>query len=188
MESSGAITLGVVADTHIPDRSPGLHPILLRRFQEVKVYAILHAGDICTPAVLHQLESIAPVYAVRGNRDIFYLRHLPARKILNFGGVTVGLVHGHGSLRDYLLDRVRYYLVGIRVNAYRQRALHSFEACQVIVFGHIHYQINEWVNEQRLLFNPGSACCPDRHAAAPSAGLLHIDPAGKIVGEIFSLD
>jgi len=183
LEADG-ITLGVLADTHIPDRSPGLHPVLLERFSKARVSAILHAGDVSVPAVLSKLAEIAPVYAVRGNRDIFALRHLPAQQELTFGDISIGLVHGHGSLWDYIRDRLRYYLVGLREGAYRQRALQRFAASRVVIFGHTHIPVNQWVNGQ-LLFNPGSACCPHRRSARPSAGLIYLRPGGVIASEIF---
>jgi putative phosphoesterase len=181
-----SVTLGVLADTHIPDRSSGLPQGLLERFRQAGVAAILHAGDVCVPEVLEALGEIAPVHAVRGNRDIFYLRSLPIRLELEFLGVSIGLVHGHGSLRNYIQDRLRYYLGGVQVKVYRRRALQAFPVTQVVVFGHIHRPINEWV-EGQLLFNPGSACCPEKPLSAPSAGLLHINAGGQVSGEIFSL-
>lgn len=185
MVETGAITLGVVADTHIPDRSPGLHPVLLERFAAAQVSAILHAGDVSVPAVLSKLAEIAPVYAVRGNRDIFALRHLPTQLELTFGEVTIGLVHGHGSLRNYLWDRLRYHLVGLREGVYRTRALQSLTGNRVVIFGHTHLPVNQWVNGH-LLFNPGSTCCPHLRSAQPSAGLLYISSDGEVVGEIFN--
>ena len=91
-----AITLGLIADTHIPDRRSSLHPQILTAFKEAGVAAILHAGDICSPQVLERLETVAPVYAVRGNRDWVLLRHLPSTRLLEFGGIRVAMAHGHG--------------------------------------------------------------------------------------------
>lgn len=179
--------LGVVADTHIPDRAPCLHPALLHRFQDAGVRAILHAGDICTAQVLHDLETIAPVYAVRGNRDLLLLRSLPTRRELNFAGVSIGLAHGHGRLSEYLLDRVRFMLHGLRVQHYHLRMMAAFPSSRIIVFGHTHWPINQWVNQQ-LLFNPGSACCPDHTQNPPSAGLLHLAGDGEVESEIFYFD
>lgn len=182
-----ALTLGVVADTHVPDRSPGLNPRLLECFRDQKVEAILHAGDICVPEVLDELRKIAPVHAVRGNRDIFYLRVLPSQLLLEFNGVSIGMVHGHGRLGDYLIDRLRYYLGGLKLLRYRQRALETFPECRVVVFGHIHYPVHHWVGKQ-YLFNPGSACCPDMSPVPASAGLLRLHTNGSVEGKVFSLE
>ena len=81
------ITLGVLADTHVPDRVTQLNRRVLEIFQRAEVNAILHAGDVSIPRVLEELKQVAPVHAVQGNRDIFYLRQLPMRIELNFEGV-----------------------------------------------------------------------------------------------------
>jgi putative phosphoesterase len=162
-----SVTLGVLADTHIPDRAPGLPQGLLERFRQAGVAAILHAGDVCVPEVLDALAEIAPVHAVRGNRDIFYLRSLPIRLDLEFLGVSIGLVHGHGSLRNYLLDRAAL-LPGRRARQESTAGAYCrlSPSRSVVVFGHIHRPINEWV-EGQLLFNPGSACCPEKPTVCP---------------------
>ena len=105
------ITLGLIADTHMPDRVRNLHPRILPIFKEAQVTAILHAGDVCVPRVLHELKQLAPVFAVRGNRDLFGF-DLPLTRELEYGGVRIGLAHGHLSFRRALLDRLRFQLYG----------------------------------------------------------------------------
>jgi hypothetical protein len=61
------VRIGVLADTHIPDRAKELHPDIIPIFQQHEVDRIIHAGDICVPSVLEQLTKVAPVDAVRGN-------------------------------------------------------------------------------------------------------------------------
>ena len=56
-------TLGVIADTHVPDRRPDLDPQILPIFLQAKVQTILHAGDVSSQKVLDQLSQIAPVLA-----------------------------------------------------------------------------------------------------------------------------
>ena len=181
------MTLGVIADTHIPERARGLNPGVLPAFQRAEVKAILHAGDVCIPRVLEELGELAPVYAVRGNRDWAYLKHLPTSLSLDFGGVAVGLIHGHGRWRNYLVDRTSYFLEGFRFERYQPRLLAAFPTARVIVFGHMHIPFNHWVGDQ-LLFTPGTACCPAEKTTPPSLGLLHIHAGGEIVGEIISLE
>ena len=104
--------VGVLADTHIPDRVPNLDPKMLQTFREKGVAAILHAGDVSVPRVLTELHQIAPVYTVRGNRDILYLRHLPMRVQLNIDGVSIGMAHGHGTFSRYLIDKMQRVVAG----------------------------------------------------------------------------
>lgn len=179
------IVLGVLADTHVPDRARKLDPSVCEIFRESGVEAILHAGDVSIPMVLDELERIAPVTAVRGNRDWFRLRELPKKCTLSFEGVQVGLSHGHGSLRAYLIDKLYYLAFGIQEERYVRRMLGVFPTAQVIVFGHTHLRLNAWM-DGKLLFNPGSVCCPQVNTMKPSMGLLRLHQ-GRAEGEIVEL-
>ena len=186
LKSQNLIIIGVVADTHIPDRRGELDVRILQIFKEAGVMAIMHAGDVSTPAVLHKLEEIAPVFAVRGNRDWVALRHLPVHSEFTFGTIKVGLTHGHGPLWDYVIDRLDYMVRVYRLDLFRSRLLDTFPKANVIVFGHTHRSLNLWT-DGKLLFNPGSPHFPDQKYLAPSVGLLTISAEGGIVGEIIEL-
>jgi putative phosphoesterase len=55
---------------------------------------ILHAGDVCQPAVIAALEQIAPVSVVRGNWDRGdWADSLPLALTVEFGGVRIHVVH-----------------------------------------------------------------------------------------------
>jgi len=70
-------TLGLISDTHLPDRLRALPPEVFDALDGVDL--ILHAGDVGTLAVLDQLSTIAPVVAVHGNDDSAEaIRELPA--------------------------------------------------------------------------------------------------------------
>ncbi len=185
---SSVITLGVIADTHVPDRSRTLPPAVLEIFSRRQVQAILHAGDFSSSVVFEQLNRIAPLYAVRGNRDLWVMRHLPRTRVLTFGGVRLGMVHGHGSFWDYLKDKWIFYTRGIGISAFEQRALQTFAAdeVEVVIFGHIHTPVNRRV-AGRLLFNPGTTSNPLYAHQPRTVGLLHI-ANGAVRGEIVSLE
>ena len=104
--------IGVVADSHIPDRRRKLHVALLPKLREADVQQILHVGDISLPRVLHELEEVAPVVAVRGNRDWLGFKDLPLTRVLDIQGKRIGLTHGHGGLILYLQDKARFMLRG----------------------------------------------------------------------------
>jgi uncharacterized protein len=181
------LTLGVISDTHIPDRASSLERLALDVFQLAKVEAILHAGDVSTARVIDQLEEIAPVYAVRGNRDWVALSHLPYHSLLTFAGTTVGLTHGHGRWWNYVVDRVNYIVNGYRLEMFQPRLLKAFPDARVIVFGHTHRPLVHWVGRV-LLFNPGSPHFPDIKTIAPSVGLLHLHAGGEVTADIVFLD
>ena len=133
---------------------------------------IFHAGDVCVRRVLDALESVAPVSAVRGNRDWFFKPPLPAMFRTELAGVPVAIMHGHGNFFTYWLVRFHYIQNGYRFNDYQRLLLHFAPDARVIVFGHTHHIENTWVNGT-LMFNPGSASFGFRGLNThPSFGLL----------------
>ena len=179
------ITIGVIADTHIPDRSRALHPRIAAVFNDARVATILHAGDVSSPNVLKELETIAPVHAVQGNRDWLLLRQLPFKLTFEFTGMKIGMTHGHGKLARYLLDKVYYALRGYDHDHIIPWLLNTFPETDAIVFGHGHIPLNRRMNGQ-LLFNPGSPHVP-KAGINPSVGLLYIQHKGEVLGEIIKL-
>jgi putative phosphoesterase len=179
-------TLGVLADTHIPDRVPQLNPQVIQCFREAGVAAILHAGDVSVPRVLEDLEELAPVYAVCGNRDIFYLRNLPLQIRLTFDGILIGMAHGHGTFSRYMVDKIHRSVYGRSVERYFIRMLQTFPDADVIVFGHLHEPFNIHL-EGKLLFNPGSTSYPWPWGEPATIGLLHLEPGKEPQGEIIEI-
>jgi len=181
------LTIGVIADTHIPDRASHLHPHVLDILREAGVTAILHAGDICSPKVLDQLNAIAPVHAVQGNRDVWRLSHLPMNLSLEFEGVQIGMMHGHGGLVTYLSQKLSYFIAGYQVAKFQASLRREFPQAKVIVFGHTHRSENTWSGGV-LLFNPGPAS-QFRWGREPcSLGLLHLQAGEVLKSEIIPLD
>ena len=171
MHTEAMLTIGVIADTHVPDRVRELDPQVLQVFGAANVAVILHAGDITGPQVLAQLERVAPVYAVGGNRDWVLLGRLPAERRLSFEGVSIGMAHGHGGWKKYLRDKPYFYRYGYRHERLLPRLQAAFPDVQVIIFGHGHTPLNRWENGQ-LLFNPGSPHIPDINTQHPQPGVV----------------
>jgi putative phosphoesterase len=180
------LMVGVVADTHIPDRALEMHPLVLETLRKERVSLILHAGDISSPQGLVELEQIAPVQAVRGNRDLFFWPVLPLVRRLEINGVVVALMHGHGGWINYLRDKMVYLREGYRLNRYIPKLLNIIPEARVVVFGHTHTAENLMV-KGRLIFNPGSANFGSRRGGSPSIGLLRIYPGSQVEGEIIPL-
>jgi putative phosphoesterase len=180
--------IGVLADTHIPDRAKRLHPQILPAFRQAGVEVILHAGDISSPGVLKELERVAPVHAVKGNRDWVFLNHLPKTVVLVFHGVPLLLTHGHGGLFTYLKGHASRLLAGEDPQKkISTRLKEDFPSSRVIVFGHLHQPFNAWHGDQ-LLFNPGSPHFPDKENSFPSVGLLTITEKGEVTGQIININ
>src|SRR5688572_29444839 len=97
--------VGVISDTHCPERVPNS---ALNRIEAVfeGCDCILHAGDIEAQSVLDRLAVIAPVHAVRGDHEID-TRYLPEKRVVEVGGVRIGLHHGSRPYRVELPGRLR---------------------------------------------------------------------------------
>jgi putative phosphoesterase len=165
-----------------------LHPNLLSTLRAANLDCILHAGDISTKPVIAALGEVAPVEIARGNRDWSFREKNGWVNHLELGGVPVALMHGHGSWKNYLIDKVIYMLHGqeYRFERYQPVLLRAGKNARVIVFGHTHHAENFWIGNQ-LIFNPGSASFGFRQRVNPSWGILKIYPGGQVEGEILEL-
>jgi putative phosphoesterase len=178
--------IGVISDTHVPDRVSRLEPRAVEVFRQAGVEAILHAGDVSVPRVLEELGKVAPVHAVRGNRDIFSLAYLPLQIRLNIQGVSIGMAHGHGTLTNYLTDKMRWMFSETKYGRYFKRMLETFPDVDVVVFGHLHAPYRVYL-EGKLVLNPGSASFLWPRKYPPSVGLLKISEGKRVEGEIIYL-
>lgn len=138
--------IGLISDTHGLFR-PEIHDAL------AAVELILHAGDVGGEDILHELLTIAPTFAVRGNTDA-PAPYLETEIIREVGGLGIHVSHGHE--------------VG-RLTAERLLARYPQD---ILVYGHTHKQfLLEW--EGRTVVNPGAAG-PRRFDLAPSVARLRI--------------
>jgi putative phosphoesterase len=162
-EADGVIRLtakrvGLISDTH-----GMLRPEVFTALEGVDL--ILHAGDVGDDDILDELETIAPVYAVRGNTDRVDNPRLPEARELVINGVTVHVSHGH------------------EVGAKPITLLAAYGA-DVIVYGHTHRELVTRA-DGRIVVNPGAAGAR-RFDLMPCVGLMTID-AGKVEIELVRL-
>lgn len=147
--------IGVISDTHSNWLSQ-LPADIFHIFRDVDL--ILHGGDVTERWVLDDLQRLAPVLAVRGNHD----RHLdlPYRRVVELGGVRIGLVHGQRpewqqipSVLSLELFRGRYFWWG----GFHSQVERWFcqQGVQAIVFGHFHRAYLGY-HRQVMLFSPGA--------------------------------
>lgn len=180
------VRIGVLSDTHIPDRVGDLHPDIIPIFNEYAVDVIIHAGDVTIPAVLDKLNEVAPVVAIRGNRDWWRLRELPGLKFFKIKQVKIMLTHGHGNFLSYLFDKLPYWLLGYRFAHFSKKFSKLGQDFDVVIFGHSHYPENRWIGGQ-LFFNPGSAYDKLRDHSGPTIGLIEIKGNNEIESKIIRL-
>lgn len=149
--------IGLISDTHGLLRESAVEAL-------VDSDIIIHAGDIDTPEILATLETIAPVFPVRGNMD----RNpggtaLPKYKIVEMDAFSIYVLHDIAQLD---LDP-------------------AAAGFAVVVSGHSHQPKIKY-RDDVLYINPGSAG-PRRFTLPISVGMLEIEN-GRITPKIIELD
>ncbi len=153
---SNRVRIGVISDTHIPDKGKHIPQAVLDDFKHVDI--ILHAGDAVNLAAIEELKSACPrVVAVAGNMDHEEVRKkYPPKQLLDVLGYRIGLTHGAGAPGN-LLELIK--------------DIFKEDGCDLIVFGHSHKPQNEKI-DGILFFNPGTAT--DASAACNSYGVIEL--------------
>lgn len=160
--------IGVISDTHIPDRATDIPKEILDAFRGVDM--VIHAGDLVELSVLEELKKVcANVKAVRGNMDSHEVkRALPEKEIIKAGSYKIGVMHGFGSPGN---------LINVMSEAFKD------DNVNIVIFGHAHSSFNEKKGDV-LFFNPGSPT--DRiFSAYNSYGIIEVN--GKIEAKIIKL-
>ena len=137
-------TIGIISDTHGLVRPEALDALK-------GVERIIHAGDIGSPDVLHRLQTIAPVVAVRGNNDRGqWAEMLPLTEVVEVGKQCFYVLH---ELAHLDVDP-------------------AAAECSAVIFGHSHKPVAE-MRKNVLYLNPGSAG-PRRFRLPVMLARLHI--------------
>lgn len=178
--------IGIISDSHVDNNSDPLNPRIFQIFRDSGVQTILHLGDITDYNIIKELEHLAPVYTVRGNRDLSIWPTIPSAILLEIDGIGIGLMHGHGTMPRYLWDKLHYVFVGFRFERYRGLLDSQFPDSQIRLFGHTHVAFSRNINGI-LYFNPGAACEVSMHDPHPSVGILHLESHDKFHSEIVFL-
>ncbi|MBD3674402.1 MAG: metallophosphoesterase family protein [Planctomycetaceae bacterium] len=151
-------TWGVISDTH-----GLLRPEAVEKLAGVS--RILHAGDVGDARILDELQTIAPVTAVRGNVDHHdRVAELPLHEAIEFGEHLIYLTH----IREEIdLDP-------------------EVAGMSMVIFGHTHSPVIE-ARGKVTWFNPGSIG-PRRFQLPVSLGLLTLQDDGSLAPELIELD
>jgi putative phosphoesterase len=154
--------IGVISDTH-----GLLRPEVIPALKDVD--RILHLGDVGKISILKELETIAPVTAVRGNVD----REGPCAQLPE---TEVVLVENppHASLYIYMLHDLK--------TLHLDPAAGKFAA---VLSGHTHVP-NYFTKKGVLYLNPGS-CGPRRFELPVTVAILTISANGELTPKIVDL-
>jgi len=149
--------IGVLSDTHIPDRARELPRKLLDAFASVDM--VIHAGDLVDLSVHKALCAVCKdVRVVSGNMDPSEIKDMfPQREIIKVGNISIGVAHGWGP-PNKLLQIVKDFFQADKLD--------------IVIFGHSH-QACSVQDGKTLYFNPGS---PTDSVFAPfkSFGIIEI--------------
>jgi putative phosphoesterase len=159
----------VVSDTHMPKMNKKLPGKLLNELKSAD--AVIHAGDWTNLSVYHELVAFAPTYGVAGNNDgADIVRKFGLRKLLEFEGLRIGVVHGHGA--------------GNRIDT-EKRAIEAFRNVQLdaLIFGHSHVPVLKRSGGM-LIFNPGSPT-DKRKQSLYSFGILQLSGGSLTAKHIY---
>ena len=134
--------IGLISDTHIPDRAKEIPQKVFDAFDGVDL--ILHAGDLTSPKVIEELEKIAPTIAIQGNMDRVNGINLPVAKVIEVESLKIGMAHGEVYPRA---DTQQLVYLAKELNV------------DILVTGHSHQPKIEQTDGV-LLLNPGSPIVP----------------------------
>jgi len=183
---SMTLRVGLISDTHMPERWPEIPPLVEEHFFGVDL--ILHAGDVGELWVLDTLGSLAPVVAVHGNDETEEAAGaLPYAQVLGLAGRRVLLCHSHwpdrvAELASRKSDEWAPKLERCVAQAKRHGA-------SIYVYGHTHIPMARWVDGV-LLLNPGAIASGNAvsRQTVQTIGTLEIGPTGELACEHFRVD
>jgi putative phosphoesterase len=155
----------VLSDTHAPRRWKSCPAAVAGHLRGADL--ILHAGDVCTAAVLDELSGYAPVRAVVGNNDGPDVAAWGAGPTLQLdvAGLRIAMIHDSGQAAGRLA-----------------RMRRAFPDAGLVVFGHSHIPLDEGDGKLRI-FNPGSPT-DRRRQPHGTIGVLRAESGELISAEI----
>jgi putative phosphoesterase len=150
--------IAVISDTHMPRGARVLPGACLERLRNADL--ILHGGDFTGQSFLQELLALGPaVEGVYGNMDDPALKaSLPKERIVEAGGVRIGIVH----------------IPGPRAGR-EERLLARFPGCHAIVYGHTHVPQVE-LHSGVWILNPGS---PTERRSSPERTMVELEVSGS---------
>lgn len=146
--SPASMKLGILADTH-----DELDPRIATVFAGVD--RIVHAGDVCGPHLITELERLAPVTVVLGNNDAHF--HWNDSETFELGGCR------------FLVEHIVSPEQPTRSLRERLRRIQP----NVVIFGHTHRPYCQRL-DGILFLNPGSAGSP-RYGLPRSVCLVDVN-------------
>ena len=151
----------VFSDTH------GNTALMLEAARREKPDCLIHLGDFARDAeALRKAFPEIPLYSVCGNCDV--VTDAPEKAVIELGGVTVFLTHGHLYNVNWRLDSLVYAAQEL--------------GAKLVLFGHTHEALNTEIGGVQVV-NPGTA----GKGRTLTMATVTIFDNGGIAGEIKAL-
>jgi putative phosphoesterase len=176
------VEIAIISDTHMPKGWRRLPDGCVERLRAADL--IVHAGDLSTLEVLHELQTYGQVVAVHGNVDDAAVRAaLPTTAVVEADGARLAVIHDAGTSQGRL-ERMRRRFDSVRVDA--DALVDTGSGVDAVVFGHSHIPLHERAADGFQIFNPGS---PTERRRAPhhTMGICRAD-GGTLTFELVALD
>ncbi len=168
-------TIGIISDTHMPQRWAKLHDSIFDIFAGVDL--IMHAGDVGKLWVLDELSKIAPVVAVHGNDETEEATAaLPFLTTVSVGGQRIVMTHSHYPDRAVEMEKRKIDAWGPKLD-YRAGFAKEHHA-QIVITGHTHIPMAV-EHDGVLIINPGALASGGffSRQTVQSVVRLHLDGA-----------
>lgn len=163
--------IAVISDTHNLLREE-----VVKQLKECDV--ILHAGDICSPAVFDALESFGKLMlTVRGNNDG---RWAVQRGIPEMVDQSLSVM----GAETFVAKDIRVFMVHDRRDIPNE-VLNDGGGYNLVVFGHSHKYESFYVGKT-LFINPGS-CGPVRFRLPVTMAIITVSDEGNVLAEKIDL-
>jgi putative phosphoesterase len=144
--------IGLISDTHMPERWPSLPPSIFDIFHGVDL--LLHSGDVGKLWVLDELSRIAPVIAVHGNDETpEATRELPYQQLITVAGLRILLWHSHYPDRIDEMASRHYQDWLPKLDRIAERGRRA--GAGLVVYGHTHIPL-VYRTDDVWLINPGA--------------------------------
>ena len=142
---------------------------------------ILHAGDICSPAVYDAIKSLGkPMLTVRGNNDGSWAKE---RGIPKAADVRLSDVEGVSKFgKDFKIQNLRIYMAHDRKDIPAE-VLEGDLGYDLVVFGHSH-KYESFRAGKTLVINPGS-CGPVRFRLPVTMAVVEVFDSAERVSDKF---
>ncbi len=166
------MNIGLISDTHVAGSGRDLPQPILDALAEVDL--ILHCGDLECLGVLDDLETVAPVLAVRGYEDPTEPggRLADTTRVVQAEGVAIGMVHDIQWPGPRIPTTPNGEGLCFPSGSGRELLARKFgQPVDLVVFGDTHYELVCYYDGV-LLINPGSATYPARRRGAGRLGTL----------------